>query len=155
MLTTHSGSPALVYLSSVLVQRLLLPLQALTHRHLACKTLGGCKSKKKKKKKEKKEKKEKEEEEEEEEEKEKEKEKKKKCMINYVKPHSFRQILFNGQEASMQHLGNFSSKCCIFRGFCSVTAIGNLLHNFPIRKNSHFFIFPSHIFYLEDDNSIC
>ena len=28
VLTTHSGRPALVYLSSVLVQRLLLPLQA-------------------------------------------------------------------------------------------------------------------------------
>ena len=28
MLTTHSGRPALVYLFSVLVQRLLLPLQA-------------------------------------------------------------------------------------------------------------------------------
>ena len=28
MLTTHSGRPALVYLSSVLVQRLLLPLKA-------------------------------------------------------------------------------------------------------------------------------
>ena len=28
MLTTHSGRPALVYLSNVLVRRLLLPLQA-------------------------------------------------------------------------------------------------------------------------------
>ena len=31
LLTTHSGRPALVYLSSVLVQRLLLPYKRLTH----------------------------------------------------------------------------------------------------------------------------
>ena len=38
VLTTHSGRPALVYLSSVLVQRLLLPYRHLTHGHLACKS---------------------------------------------------------------------------------------------------------------------
>ena len=43
VLTTHSGRPALVYLSSVLVHRKLLLLQDLTHGHLGCKS-GGCKS---------------------------------------------------------------------------------------------------------------
>ena len=43
VLTTYSGRLALVYLSSVLVQRLLLPYRHLTHRHLTCKSLG-CKS---------------------------------------------------------------------------------------------------------------
>ena len=41
VLTTHSGRPALVYLSSVLVQRLLLPYRHLTHGHLACRSLGA------------------------------------------------------------------------------------------------------------------
>ena len=38
VLNTHSGRPALVYLSSVLVQRLLLPQQASDPR--TCKSLG-------------------------------------------------------------------------------------------------------------------
>ena len=46
VLTTHSGSPDLVYLSSILVQRLLLPLQASDPRALVFKSRwgGGCKS---------------------------------------------------------------------------------------------------------------
>ena len=39
--TTHSGRPALVYLSSVLVQRLLLPLQASDPRAFGLKVTGG------------------------------------------------------------------------------------------------------------------
>ena len=40
VLTTHSGRLALVYLSTVLVQKLLLPCRHLTYGHLACKYLG-------------------------------------------------------------------------------------------------------------------
>ena len=40
VLTTHSGRAVLVYLSSVLVQRLLLPYRHLTHGHLGYKYRG-------------------------------------------------------------------------------------------------------------------
>ena len=40
VLTIHSGRPALLYLSSVLVQRLLLPYRHLNQGHLTCKSLG-------------------------------------------------------------------------------------------------------------------
>ena len=41
VLTTHSGRPALVYMSSVLIQGLLLPYRHLTHRHMSGKSQGG------------------------------------------------------------------------------------------------------------------
>ena len=41
VLTTHSGRPALVYLSSVLIQRLCTPFRHLTHVHLGCKSRGS------------------------------------------------------------------------------------------------------------------
>ena len=44
VLTTHSGRPALVYLSSVLVHSVLLSLQASESRAFGCKTREGCKS---------------------------------------------------------------------------------------------------------------
>ena len=40
VLTAYSGRPVLVYLSRVLVQRLLLPYRHLTHGHLGCRSLG-------------------------------------------------------------------------------------------------------------------
>ena len=42
-LTTDSGRPALVYLSSVLVYSLCFPYRHLTHGHLGCKS-WGCKA---------------------------------------------------------------------------------------------------------------
>ena len=41
MLTTYSGRPALVYLSSVLVQRLVLPLHASNPRAFGLQVPGG------------------------------------------------------------------------------------------------------------------
>ena len=40
VLTTYSGRPAIVYLSSVMVHSLLLPYRHIRHEHLGCKFLG-------------------------------------------------------------------------------------------------------------------